>query len=88
MDWFGEDKTDKAAPATVAEQSKQLEQSSQQQINFAPVIHVTPSGNPAYDQGFSTQLLEQMKAELSPILLGNNDVATRADASLLDRSNT
>ncbi|ASA54664.1 phage tail tape measure protein [Vibrio gazogenes] len=88
MDWFGEDKTDKAAPATVAEQSKQLEKSSQQQINFAPVIHVTPSGNPAYDQGFSTQLLEQMKAELSPILLGNNDVATRADASLLDRSNT
>ncbi len=88
MDWFGEDKTDKAAPATVAEQSKQLEKSSQQQINFAPVIHVTPSGNPAYDQGFSTQLLEQMKAELSPILLGNNDVATRADTSLLDRSNT
>lgn len=85
---LGEDKTDKAAPAAVAEQSKQLEQSSQQQINFAPVIHVTPSGNPAYDQGFSTQLLEQMKAELSPILLGNNDVATRADASLLDRSNT
>ncbi|SJN56989.1 Phage-related minor tail protein [Vibrio ruber DSM 16370] len=88
VSWFGEDKTDKAAPATVAEQSKKLEKSTQQQINFAPVIHITPSGNPTYDQGVSQQLLERMKAELSPILMGNNDVATRADASLLDRSNT
>ncbi|HGS4936983.1 TPA: phage tail tape measure protein [Vibrio parahaemolyticus] len=85
--WFDEDKTDQPAPSAVAEQSKQLEKANQQ-INFSPVIQITPSGNPAYDQDVSNQLLERMKAELSPMLLGNTDVAARADGSLSDRSDT
>ena len=85
--WFSEDKTEQPAPAAIAEKSKQLEQVNKQ-ITFAPVIQVTPSGNPAYDRDVSNELMERMKAELSPMLLGNTDVAARADGSLSDRSDT
>ena len=85
--WFGENKTDKPAPAEIAEKTKQLQQVNKQ-ITFSPVIQVTPSGNPAYDRDVGSELLERMKSELSPMLLGNADVASRADGSLSDRSDT
>lgn len=85
--WFSEDKTEQPAPADVAAKSKQLAQVNKQ-ISFAPVIQITPSGNPAYDRDVSDQLIERMKAELSPVMLGNTDVATRADSSLSDRSSS
>lgn len=85
--WFSEDKTDKPAPAAVAQQTKQLEQTNKT-ITFSPTIQITPSGNPAYDQNVGSDLIARMKADLSPMLLSNNDVATRADSSLSDRSDT
>ncbi|USD30867.1 phage tail tape measure protein [Pseudoalteromonas sp. SCSIO 43201] len=85
--WFSEDKTDKPAPASVAEQSKQLVNSNRQ-ISFAPVIQIQPSGNPEYDKGVANQLLERMKAELVPVMFGGSDVGVRSDASLSDRRDT
>lgn len=85
--WFSEDKTDKPAPAAVAQQTKQLEQTNRT-ITFSPTIQITPSGNPAYDRDVGNDLMARMKAELSPMLLGNNDVSARADSSLSDRSDT
>lgn len=85
--WFSEDKTDQPAPAAVAQQTKQLEQSNKT-ITFSPTIQITPSGNPAYDRDVGNDLMARMKAELSPMLLGNSDVSARADSSLSDRSDT
>ncbi|NRD72703.1 hypothetical protein HQQ94_05455 [Shewanella sp. VB17] len=85
--WFSEDKTEQAAPSAIAEQSKLLGQVTQS-VNFAPVIQITPSGNPAYDRNVSDELMARIKVELSPMLLGNIDVAARADSSLSDRSDT
>ncbi|MCU8052711.1 hypothetical protein L5M91_13320 [Shewanella sp. SM43] len=85
--WFSEDKTDQPPPTAIAQQTKQLEQVNRN-ITFSPVIQITPSGNPAYDQNVGNDLMARMKAELSPMLLGNNDVATRADSSLSDRSDS
>ncbi|MEL4429499.1 phage tail tape measure protein [Shewanella mangrovisoli] len=85
--WFSEDKTDQPAPAAVAQQTKQLEQSNKT-ITFSPTIQITPSGNPAYDRDVGNELMARMKAELSPMLLGNSDVSARADSSLSDRSDT
>lgn len=86
-DWFGEDKTAQAPPASVAATSKGLQQVNRQ-IQFSPTIHITPSGNVGYDQQMGEALVARMKDELSPLLLGNSDVATRADASLTDRYDT
>ncbi|MCS6257479.1 phage tail tape measure protein [Shewanella baltica] len=85
--WFSEDKTDQPPPTAIAQQTKQLEQVNRN-ITFSPVIQITPSGNPGYDQNVGNDLMARMKAELSPMLLGNNDVATRADSSLSDRSDS
>ncbi|MGI2098972.1 phage tail tape measure protein [Shewanella glacialipiscicola] len=85
--WFSEDKTNQPPPTAIAQQTKQLEQVNRN-ITFSPVIQITPSGNPGYDQNVGNDLMARMKAELSPMLLGNNDVATRADSSLSDRSDS
>lgn len=85
--WFSEDKTDQPAPVAVAQQTKQLEQSNKT-ITFSPTIQITPSGNPTYDRDVGNDLMARMKAELSPMLLGNSDVSARADSSLSDRSDT
>lgn len=85
--WFSEDKTEQSAPAAIAEKAKQLQQVNKQ-INFSPVIQITPSGNPSHDRDVGSELLERMKVELSPMLLGNADVSSRSDGSLSDRSDT
>lgn len=85
--WFSEDKTDKPAPAEIAQKTQQLAQANKI-ITFSPTIQITPSGNPAYDRDVGNDLMARMKAELSPMLLGNSDVSARADSSLSDRSDT
>jgi len=85
--WFSDDKTSKPAPAEIAAKSKQLMQVNKP-IHFAPVIQITPSGDPAYDNDVSNQLMDRMKAELSPMMLGSSDVAARSDGSLSDRGDT
>jgi len=85
--WFSEDKTSRPAPASIADKAKQLQQVNKQ-ITFSPVIQITPSGNPSYDRDVGSELLERMKVDLSPMLLGNADVSSRSDGSLSDRSDT
>jgi TP901 family phage tail tape measure protein len=82
--WFEDDKTDQPAPEAIAQQTKQL-QSNNKSITFAPTIHLTPTGNPAYDQQVSDQVIERLKAEFTQGMMGNMDVATRADGSLTDK---
>ncbi|QRV23824.1 hypothetical protein [Marinomonas foliarum] len=48
-------------------------------------IHLTPTGNPSYDQQLSDQVIERLKAEFAQGMMGNMDVATRADGSLTDK---
>ena len=54
-------------------------------MTFAPTIHLTPTGNPAYDQQVSDQVIERLKTEFAQGMMGNMDVATRADGSLTDK---
>jgi TP901 family phage tail tape measure protein len=82
--WFTDDKTDQPAPDAIAQQTKQL-QSNNKSMTFAPTIHLTPTGNPAYDQQVSDQVIERLKAEFTQGMMGNMDVATRADGSLTDK---
>jgi len=82
--WFEDDKTDQPVPKTIAQQSQQL-QNNNKSMTFAPTIHLTPTGNPAYDQQVSDQVIERLKAEFAQGMVGNMDVATRADGSLTDK---
>ncbi|WP_392384230.1 phage tail tape measure protein [Marinomonas primoryensis] len=82
--WFTDDKTDQPAPDAIAKQSQQL-QNNNKSMTFAPTIHLTPTGNPAYDQQVSDQVIERLKAEFAQGMMGNMDVATRADGSLTDK---
>jgi TP901 family phage tail tape measure protein len=82
--WFEDDKTDQPAPDAIAQQTKQL-QSNNKSMTFAPTIHLTPTGNPVYDQQVSDQVIERLKAEFAQGMMGNMDVATRADGSLTDK---
>ncbi|AWY01009.1 phage tail tape measure protein [Marinomonas primoryensis] len=82
--WFEDDKTDQPAPEAIAQQTKQL-QNNNKSMTFAPTIHLTPTGNPAYDQQVSDQVIERLKAEFTQGMMGNMDVATRADGSLTDK---
>lgn len=82
--WFEDDKTDQPAPDAIAQQTKQL-QNNNKSMTFAPTIHLTPTGNPAYDQQVSDQVIERLKAEFTQGMMGNMDVATRADGSLTDK---
>ena len=82
--WFEDDKTDQPAPDAIAQQTKQL-QNNNKNMTFAPTIHLAPTGNPAYDQQVSDQVIERLKAEFTQGMMGNMDVATRADGSLTDK---
>ncbi|WP_298770411.1 phage tail tape measure protein [uncultured Shewanella sp.] len=94
--WFSDDKTEQAAPNAVAEPTQAMINQAnrgqagkqmldtKQAINFAPVINMTPSGDPSYDTKVSQDILAKIKAELTPLLVGNMDVATQSDARLLD----
>ncbi|WP_299005015.1 phage tail tape measure protein [uncultured Shewanella sp.] len=94
--WFSDDKTEQAVPNAVAKQTQAMvnplnnaqgtgaASNANQGINFAPVINMTPSGDPRYDTQVSQNIIAKLKAELTPLLLGNMDVATQSDARLLD----
>jgi TP901 family phage tail tape measure protein len=82
--WFTDDKTDQPAPEAIAQQTKQL-QNNNKSMTFAPTIHLTPTGNPTYDQQVSDQVIERLRAEFTQGMMGNMDVATRADGSLTDK---
>ncbi|MEL0623808.1 phage tail tape measure protein [Marinomonas arenicola] len=82
--WFEDDKTGQPVPKAIAQQSQQLQNNSKS-ITFAPTIHLMPTGNPTYDQQVSDQVIERLKAEFTQGMMGNMDVATRADGSLTDK---
>jgi len=82
--WFSENKTDRPPSADVAQKSEAL-RGIENRINFAPVIQVSPSGNAAYDDSFSNDLVSKLKAEFVPLMVGGADVSIRSDASLFDR---
>lgn len=91
--WMSEDKT--AQPIANASTNGPANQLAQQQsntkqasVNFAPVINLTPTGNPSYDQELSDQIIQRLKAELTPTLMGGSAVAMSADASLSDNQNS
>jgi len=91
--WMSEDKTAQPmANASVNGPANQLAQqqsnTKQASVNFAPVINLTPSGNPSYDQELSDQIIQRLKAELTPTLMGGSAVAMSTDASLSDNQNS
>ncbi|WP_438466972.1 hypothetical protein [Marinomonas sp. PE14-40] len=91
--WMSEDKT--AQPIANASANGPANQLAQQQnkakqtsVSFAPVINLTPTGNPSYDQELSDQIIQRLKDELTPTLMGGSAVAMSIDASLSDNQNS
>lgn len=87
--WMSEDKTAQPiANASINGSANQLAQqqsnTKQASVSFAPVINLTPTGNPSYDQDLSNQIIDRLKSELIPTLMGSSAVAMSADASLSD----
>ncbi|WCN13173.1 phage tail tape measure protein [Marinomonas mediterranea] len=82
--WFSDDKTEQPAPSNITSQTQQL-QNNTKSMTFAPTIHLTPTGNQAYDQDMADQVIERLKAEFAQGMMGNMDMATRADGSLGDK---
>ena len=58
--------------------------SESKSTTFAPSITIQPSGDPAYDKGMADKILERLKAELLPMLMGDSSLATRRSSSLTD----
>ena len=52
------------------------------------MINLTPTGNPSYDQELSDQIIQRLKAELTPTLMGGSAVAMSTDASLSDNQSS
>ena len=55
------------------------------QVNFSPSITIQPSGDPAYDKRQADEILARLKAELLPMLAGDQ-LAVRRGSSLTDGS--
>lgn len=58
--------------------------SESKSTTFSPSITIQPSGDPAYDKGMADKILERLKAELLPMLMGDSSLATRRSSSLTD----
>lgn len=55
------------------------------QMTFAPVLHMTPSGDPAYDKRLTDQVISRLKGEFVPLMMAN-PLAVRRGAALTDGS--
>lgn len=53
---------------------------------FSPSITMTPTGDPAYDQRLTDQILGRLKGEMMPMMMANDPLAQRRGASLTDGS--
>lgn len=71
---------EKAAESIVASSSE-----VKKEVAFSPVINMQASGDPAYDQRQADSLLARLKAELLPMLAGDQ-LAVRRGSSLTDGS--
>ena len=90
---MSEDKTAQpiANPSTNGPANQLAQQQSntkQASVNFAPAINLTPTGNPSYDQELSDQIIQRLKAELTPTLMRGSAVAISADTSLSDNQSS
>ncbi|MNJ45717.1 hypothetical protein D3C77_408250 [compost metagenome] len=86
--WFGDkvgNVIDKlSGPEKTAEAvAKSTEEN--RQITFSPQITMQPSGDPAYDKRQADAILARLKAELLPMLAGDQ-LAVRRGSSLTDGS--
>ncbi|ASN72194.1 hypothetical protein 3S15_1 [uncultured Caudovirales phage] len=55
------------------------------QMTFAPVLNMTPSGDPAYDKRLTDQVISRLKGEFVPLMMAN-PLAVRRGAALTDGS--
>lgn len=53
---------------------------------FSPSITMTPTGDPAYDQRLTDQILARLKGEMMPMMMASDPLAQRRGASLTDGS--
>lgn len=91
-EWIGErlgslfDKL-KTPDATAKEVAESAQDKKPSETVFAPVIHLTPTGLPAYDQQLIDQIMARLKAELLGAPgMGGGQLAERRSASLSDGS--
>ncbi|NMY49108.1 phage tail tape measure protein [Pseudomonas sp. WS 5027] len=86
--WFG-DKVggvvDKLSGPTKTAEAVAKSTEENRQITFSPSITVQPSGDPAYDKRQADEILARLKAELLPMLAGDQ-LAVRRGSSLTDGS--
>lgn len=59
--------------------------SSSRSVTFAPVLHLTPSGDPSYDQRLADQVMGRLQADFVPLMMAN-PLDVRRSASLTDGS--
>jgi TP901 family phage tail tape measure protein len=53
---------------------------------FSPSITMTPTGDPAYDQRLTDQIMARLKGEMMPMMMASDPLAQRRGASLTDGS--
>jgi phage tail tape-measure protein len=53
---------------------------------FSPSITMTPTGDAAYDQRLTDQIMARLKGEMMPMMMANDPLAQRRGASLTDGS--
>jgi phage tail tape-measure protein len=74
----------KSPEDTAKEVAKSIE--IKQPITFSPQITLTPTGDPAYDQRLTEQILARLRAEMMASGIGGDPLAVRRSASLTDGS--
>lgn len=86
-DWLGEkigalvDRL--SSPDAVAKEI--VNNTDSRQLTFAPVLNMTPSGDPAYDKRLTDQVISRLKGEFVPLMMAN-PLAVRRGAALTDGS--
>ncbi|WP_125782822.1 phage tail tape measure protein [Pseudoalteromonas rubra] len=85
--WLSTDKT--THTGSVDSRSSLMAQNKNARVvHYAPVIHIQSSGDPVYDKKVGQELMNTMESQIMPLLMGVNEVAVLADASLTDRDDT
>ena len=72
---------EETAASVVASSSEE-----KKEVNFAPVITMQASGDPAYDQRQADNILARLKTEVLAMFSGAGDLAVRRSSSLTDGS--
>jgi phage tail tape-measure protein len=84
-DWFSEDKTEKPANESVQKVAESIQPKANNIVTLSPVIHVKPSGDPAYDRAVSDQIVENIKQQITQQLFPSGDFT---ETSLTDGVDT